>query len=96
MASCVFVGIEYISRTSSVGMPMTLLRVLPLAVSGQIALYYTFQTAPSWLMAWFVFAFGSSALRVAVSHYVAGEPVSWMTVGGVLLMITGGFAIKTG
>lgn len=96
IASVAFIFIEYLSRTSTLGLPMTLLRVAPLAVIGQTCLYYAFQNAPSWMMGWFVFAIGTSLMRVTLSHFLAGEPVSWLTLFGVLLMLAGGLAIKSG
>jgi len=94
--SCTWIGVEFLNRTSDDGLLHTLIRTGPLIAVAQVGLYYVFNWAPSWLLAWCVFSITNAVLRAAASHYFASEPIGWGTFAGISLMMLGALAIHKG
>ena len=97
IANVVITAIEYLNRTGGyAAFREAIWHTLPLILVAQWALFYTFRDAPSLMMAWWVFAIGSSGMRICNSHFLMGEPVDWRIGAGVVMMLAGGYLVKGG
>ena len=88
--------IEYQNRTMQVsGFGQALLITgLPILCT-QWALFYTWQNAPSLMVAWTTFTLGNILLRVGNAYYI-GETPNWFTWMGVLCAVGAAFLMKHG
>lgn len=92
-------SIEYTNRTLGQSGAAFFTYVLPITllpiIFTQYALFKSWSTAPTLMLAWVTFATGNMLLRLGTS-WVAGEPPSLLTVAGVGLVLAGALAIKGG
>ncbi len=68
----------------------------PFILVAQWALFYTFRDAPSLMLGWWVFAIGSTTMRLLNSHFLLGEPLNWQVGVGVVFVLVGGYFVKAG
>ncbi len=85
---------EFLNRTQPT-LPAALSKTWPLILFAQVCLYYSYNRAPSLLMAWIVFTVGNSAMRLTMAKFWLDEPfhAPW-AVGGALLMVAASYCIK--
>ena len=94
LANATIIATEYLNRTQP-----TLLaawsRTWPLILVAQACLYFSYNRAPSLLMAWIVFTVGNSMMRLTMAYLFLKEPfhAQW-AVGGALLMALASYCIK--
>lgn len=98
IANAAIMGVEYINRTTPDGVLHALSRSALLIAVAQVCLYYAFNGAPHWLMAWAVFVLGNAGMRVCMVYLGAGHEVaSWnFVLAGTTIMLVGTFIIKKG
>ncbi len=95
LANVCITAIEYLNRAGGYAtFREALWHTLLLIIVAQWALFYTFRDAPTLMLAWWVFAIGSSAMRICNSHFLMNEPVDWRIGAGVVLMLAGGYLVK--
>jgi multidrug transporter EmrE-like cation transporter len=75
IANLAIAVLEWNHRTSSVGW-VSLSRAVPLIAVCQAALWYSWRTAPSVMVAWAILTFGNSLLRVVNTQFILGEPMT--------------------
>lgn len=79
--------IEYLNRTSpSPDFGRTLIRSAPLILLSQWGLFHAWRGAPSWLLAWAFFTVCNNALRIMFSWQLGGEPPTWTSLLGCLVI----------
>jgi len=99
LANACIIATEFLNRNHSGTWLTVLPTTAPLIIVAQFALFWTWNTAPSWYAAWIVFTVGNSLTRAAAiaSTSSAGEIASWPTVVlGVSIMLTGSAVLKLG
>jgi len=89
--------VEYVNRKDMfggflAGLPYT---IWPMVVI-QVALYYSFKTAPTYMMAAMVFTVGNAVLRVVSNSMFVNEELNWMIGLGVAGMVVSGIVVKVG
>lgn len=85
---------EYLNRTEPTQYE-ALKKTFILIVIAQTCLYYSYNGAPSLMMAWVVFTIGNSVMRLGMAGLVLNEPLKlpWAVLA-CLLMTTGAYCIK--
>jgi hypothetical protein len=98
LSNVCIIATEYYNRAAVGGWETALPKTAPLILIAQFCLFYSFNTAPHWLVAWMVFTVGNSIMRVgAVRFFFAGEVASWVTVClGAATMLVGALVLKRG
>lgn len=100
LAGVALIGVEFVNRTApSNGTWFDVLPITaPLVVFAQLGLYYGYRDAPSWYLAWVVFALGTQVFRAgSVALTAPGEVSSWPSVAlGIGVVFTGGWLVKRG
>ena len=97
VANVAIIGLEYMYRMVDYrsfwdGLPHFVLPIL----ATQLALYYMFKDAPSYLLAWAAFTVGNTVLRLMSNHWFIGDKMNWMIMAGVSVIVLGTFLIKEG
>ena len=94
VANVSIITTEYINRTQP-DLLSALSRTWPLIVVAQACLFFSYNGAPSLLMAWIVFTVGNSVIRLTMAGTVLGETfhVQWAVVGAILMALAS-FCIK--
>lgn len=97
VANVSVLAIEYVNRKDYFGgfiegLPYT---IWPIALA-QVALYYCFKGAPTYLTAWAIFTMGNAVLRVISNTVFVQEQLNWMILLGVVGMVGCSFLIKSG
>lgn len=94
IANAAIIATEYLNRTQPTQLDALRYTWL-LIVIAQTCLYYSYNGAPSLMMAWVVFTIGNSAMRLAMAGTILGEPlkIHWAIVACVL-MTSGAYCIK--
>lgn len=85
---------EYLNRTAP-SFPAALVNTWPLILFAQACLFYSYNRAPSLLIAWVVFTTGNSAMRLIMARFFLDEPFrpAW-ALAAASLMIAGSYCIK--
>lgn len=94
IANFAIITTEYINRTSPTQLD-ALKKTAILIVIAQTCLYYSYNGAPSLMMAWVVFTIGNSAMRLGMAGLILNEPLKlpWALLA-VGLMTAGAWCIK--
>lgn len=97
VANISVLSIEWVNRKDYFdgfinGLPYTIWPIL----LAQVALYYTFREAPSYMTAWAMFTVGNAILRIISNSVFVNEQLNWYIGLGVLGMISCGYLIKIG
>jgi len=94
LANASVIVLEYVNRHGRFEtFGSAILWTWPLILMGQWALFYTWRTAPGWLVAAAVFSFGTATMRTGVA-WALGERVTVQAVLGVLVMLAGMLIVK--
>lgn len=97
LSNVVIAAIEALNRgAQGMSYQEQLLRTGPLILVAQFGLFIGFRDAPSLMLAWAVFTCGNSLVRVLNAQFVVGEPVTLITLLGVLTVMGGGYLVKVG
>lgn len=89
--------VEYQNRTGGFANPVqAFTRTGPALLLMQIALFYNWRDAPKFMLAWAAFFFGNCIVRVISAHFFVGEPISFNTAIGILLVGIGFHVIRSG
>lgn len=98
LANVCLVGMEYQFRTVGGGFLQLVREAWWIMIPGQYFLYYAYNGAPHWMVAWLVFVTGSAACRVFYVNLFAGhEVMHWSYVAvGMALVLLGGGIVKRG
>ncbi len=90
--------VEYMNRGAAGTFWQTLPYTAVPIVLAQWCLFHTWNNAPHWMVAWVVFAIGSSIMRVGAVYLGAGDEISqWPHVLlGVTVMLAGALLVKEG
>lgn len=88
LSNVAIIATEYLNRTQP-SMQEALVRTWPLIVLAQVCLYFSYNRAPSLLVAWIMFSVGNSAMRLLMAGTVMHEPfhAPWAVAGAVLMMV---------
>lgn len=98
VSNVAIIFIEYQNRSATGGwlevLPFTF---IPIFVA-QWCLFYSFNSAPHWLVAWLVFSIGNSVMRVGAVQVMADHEIqSWpLVLMGVSVMLGGALVLKMG
>lgn len=94
VASVSVITIEYFNRMSG-GLAEALPRTLPLIALAQVALFFSYNGAPTLLAAWIAFSVGSSVTRLTMAGAILDEPLHYTWAGlGAALMVAASYCIK--
>jgi hypothetical protein len=90
LANLMALILEYLYRTRFypnylAGLPV----ILPIALILQFGLFYSFRFSPSYLSAWLAFFSVNLISRALISRFVLEEPMSWLTIAGLFLVVIG-------
>ena len=97
IASLAVAGLEYANRVgqfSSFG--RALIVTGPLILLTQWGIFYSWRDAPSMLKAWALFFLLNIGFRLVSVQWFVGEGVSFLALGGALLIVLGAFLMKVG
>lgn len=98
IANAAIIATEHLNRHADGSWLSVLPQTLPLIIIAQWCLFYSFNSAPHWLIAWMVFSVGNSIMRVAAVSLFSTDAVgSWPLVClAVGIMLSASLVLKTG